>query len=182
MKSLIFLVPLLLLPACKEAYDRESIYCSIDTPINGVVLPTTQDFSVGGWAFDELSDSSPEHVRVQFTSANGQVSKTFEASRSNKRPDVVKAFNKLGAEMSGFNLNVPANSLVPGKYKVVILQDMPKYAVTCDKNYIYEVVEKVIPVQLPVAPSAAVNAPSQSPVAPAKKSHIRQKKAEHSKE
>jgi hypothetical protein len=191
MKKIIYLIPLFLLAACAEeasdptaktqidAKDKPvntSIYCSIDAPAKGIQLPLTQDIAVGGWAFDERSETSPENIVVQFISANGQVFKSFDAKRGAKRPDVVKAVKHPGAEMSGFGVVIPAKSLLPGKYNIVLLQTMPEYTVTCTNNFIYEIIETVVPVQAPPATIAPLNTVAQPPIVlPAIKPAIKKK-------
>ena len=182
---------LFLLTACEDVNNtqaniaEDSTFCAIDTIKNGAVITTAEQIYVAGWAFDELSDSTPEHVHVKFTSTNEQASKTFDAQRGAKRPDVVKAFNKPGVEMSGFDLMVPANTLATGKYKIVILQDTPKYNLSCDKGLDIEIIEQATPVQPPIVSSTTANeiaAPVVLPTATTKKSSAHQKKVDHSKE
>lgn len=141
MKPFIYLAPLLLLAACNKANPPiiTSGFCAIDQPIANATLSAAQNINMGGWAYDKQTGTSPEHVRIQFTSTDRQVSKTFDAKRGTKRPDVVKAFNAPGAEMSGFDLVVPANSLVPGKYEIVILQDLPNVTLFCGNGQVLQV-------------------------------------------
>jgi hypothetical protein len=170
-KKILYSITLFLLVACgEESVDptlkkqidvkdkpvNTTIYCSIDTPEKGKLMPVTQGFVVSGWAFDERSETSPESIALQFIGTDGQVFKSFDAKRGTKRPDVVKAFKQPGAEMSGFGVVIPANSLLPGKYKITLLQTMPEYMVTCTKDVIYEVIEAVTPI---TAPPAIVVAP-----------------------
>ena len=170
MKLYIYIATLLLLTACGEGANTEYVEsCYVDVPINGTKLPTEQDFSIAGWAYDNKTNTSPEHVRIQLNSADGQVSKTFEAARV-KRPDVVKAFNKPGVEMSGFNTTVPANSLIAGQYEIVMLQEMPERNLKCTKLLLIEVTGQIMPTQtpivdaVPVAITVAAPAPATSPI------------------
>lgn len=141
MKPFIYLAPLLLLAACGRTNSPIIISssCWIDQPIANATLPAAQNFNVGGWAFDKQSGALPEHVRIQFTSTNRQVSKTFDAKHGIKRPDVAQALNAPTAESSGFNLEVPANSLVPGNYEIVILQDLRNAILACSIGHILQV-------------------------------------------
>ena len=87
--------------------------------------------------------------------------------------------------MSGFDLMVPANTLATGKYKIVILQDTPKYNLSCDKGLDIEIIEQATPVQPPIVSSTTANeiaAPVVLPTATTKKSSAHQKKVDHSKE
>ena len=139
-----------LLTACGDGANTEYVQsCNIDAPTNGVKLSTAQDFGIVGWAYDNKTNTSPEHIRIQLNSVDGQVSKTFEATRVN-RPDVVKAFNTPGAEMSGYNAVVPANSLTAGQYEIVMLQDMPDRNLKCTKEMLVEVTGEVMPIQQPI--------------------------------
>ena len=139
----------LLLTACGDGANIEYVQsCNVDALINEAKLPTTQDFRVSGWAYDNKTSTSPEHIRVQLNSVDGQVSKIFEAIRV-KRPDVVKAFSTPGAEMSGFEAVVPANTLTAGQYEIVILQDMPDRNLKCTKEMLIEVTGPVMPIQQP---------------------------------
>lgn len=159
MKLYIYISALLLLTACGEGANTEYVEsCYVDVPINGTQLPTEQDFSIAGWAYDNKTNTSPEHIRIQLNSADGQVSKTFEAARV-KRPDVVKAFNKPGAEMSGYNAIVPANTLIAGQYEIVMLQEMPERNLKCTKPLLIEVTGQIMPAQPPIVDAVPVAIP-----------------------
>ena len=146
----------LLLTACGDGTNTEYVQsCNIDAPTNGVKLSTAQDFGIVGWAYDNKTNTSPEHIRIQLNSVDGQVSKTFEATRV-KRPDVVKAFNTPGAEMSGYNAVVPANSLTAGQYEIIMLQDMPDRNLKCTKEMLVEVTGEVMPIQQPIVKDVPV--------------------------
>jgi hypothetical protein len=155
-----------LLTACGEGANTEYVEsCNVDVPINGTQLPTEKAFSIAGWAYDNKTNTSPEHVRIQLNSAaDGQVSKTFEAARV-KRPDVVKAFNKPGAEMSGYNAVVPANSLIAGQYEIVILQEMPGRNLKCamPMPLLIEVTGQIMPAQPPIVDAVPVAIPVAAP-------------------
>ncbi len=159
MKSCIYIATLLLLTACGEGTNTEYVEsCNVDGPINGTQLPTEQDFSIAGWAYDNKTNTSPEHIRIQLNSTDGQVSKTFAATRL-KRPDVVKAFNKPGADMSGYNAVVPANSLIAGQYEIVILQEMPERNLKCTKPLLIEVTGQIMPTLTPAGDPVPVAIP-----------------------
>lgn len=138
MKPLVYLVPLFLLAACGSGNSPVIISgsCSIDQPATNATLPVTQNFNVSGWAFDLQSGILPEHFRIQFTSNDRKISKVFDVKHDIKRADVAKALNAPTAEASGFSLDVPANSLVPGNYDVVILQDLPDTLLACGTGHI----------------------------------------------
>jgi hypothetical protein len=145
-----------LLTACGDGANTEYVQsCNIDAPTNGAKLSTAQDFGIVGWAYDNKTKTSPEHIRIQLNSFDGQVSKTFEATRV-KRPDVVKAFNTPGAEMSGYNAVVPANSLTAGQYEIVMLQDMPDRNLKCTKEMLFEVTGQVISIQQPAGKAVPI--------------------------
>jgi hypothetical protein len=166
MKLYIYIATLFLLTACGEGANTEYVEsCNVDVPINGTKLPTEKAFSIAGWAYDNKTNTSPEHIRIQLNSADGQVSKTFEAARV-KRPDVVKAFNKPGVEMSGYNAIVPANTLIAGQYEIVMLQEMPERNLKCTKPLLIEVTGQIMPTQSPIidAVPVAIPAPAPSPI------------------
>jgi hypothetical protein len=163
MKKILYSILLLLLASCSEESGNPTSktqinvknnpvnttsYCAIDFP---KLMPVNQGFILRGWAFDKISASLPEHVEVQFISENGNVFKSFDTEHGAKRPNLSKIFNQPGAEMSGFLVAIPANSLIPGKYKITILQKMPEHSVTCTKNDTYEVIEAVTPTTTPLA-------------------------------
>ncbi len=141
MKKLIYLTPLLLLAACGGS--NTSIFisktCSIDQPIENAILPAEKSFNVSGWMFDKQSGALPDHVRIQFSSNNRQFIKTFDAKYGLKRMDVAQALNAPAAESSGFNLEVSANSLTPGSYEVVILQDVSNATLVCGSGHTIQV-------------------------------------------
>lgn len=133
MKPFIYLAPLLLLTACNGTKLPIVISnsCSIDQPILNASLPAGQNFKIGGWAYDKQSGVLPKQVRIQLTSTNREVSKTFEATFGLGRKDVAEALKAPNAELSGFILEVPAKSIAPGTYEIVILQDMPNAIWAC---------------------------------------------------
>ncbi len=138
MRLLIYLAPLLLLAACGQTNFPIIISgaCSIDQPMANATLSAAQSFNVSGWAFDMQSGVLPEHFRIQFTSTSRQVSKIFDVKHDIKRADVAKALNLPAAEASGFNLEVPANSLAPGNYAIVISQDLQDATLVCGTGHV----------------------------------------------
>ena len=165
MKLLIGLTASLLLSACGSGESVQMVEsCFIDAPVNNTKLPTSQDFKISGWAYDKQAASSPEQVSVQL---NGKESKTFVATRV-KRPDVVKAFNTPGAEMSGYDVTIPANSLDAGQYQVVIMQTTPERTLKCLKDYMLTVTGERVTVPAPVVLPVPTVAPAQPVVVPAK--------------
>ena len=123
----------------------------------------SESLHVFGWAYDGESMTSPAHVQIKLLSVNGLNTKTFDATRV-KRPDLVSALKNTSIEMAGVNLTVPPNTLAPGKYDIIILQDEPNYIVQCTKRFKFEVVEKLPPVQA----TFVISAPLQSPVTESK--------------
>lgn len=161
MKLIFGLAASLILTACGSGESVQVVEsCFIDAPVNNSKLPTGQDFKVSGWAYDKQASSSPEQVSVLL---NGKESKTFVATRV-KRPDVVKAFNTPGAEMSGYEVIVPANSLAAGQYQVVIVQTSPDRKLKCLKDYMLTVTGERISVPAPVVLPVPVSAPDVATV------------------
>ena len=153
-KVLISFTVLFLLSACDSGKSVQVIEsCAIDQPSNGGTLATNQAIVITGWAYDKQSASSPEQVSVQL---NGEGTHLFKAVRT-KRPDVVIAFNTPGAEMSGYQVVVPANTLVAGQYEVVILQDTPERTLRCSREHIVTVTGEIEPA--PVAVPAVIAPP-----------------------
>ena len=205
MKKLIVILASLLIVACDESSNTatkepttkaagvqtpaptntvfESKFCYIDTPKKGVASAI---INVVGWVFDERSGTAPDKVQVQFTTENGQLYKTFDAFRGTKRLDVVKAFNQPGAEMSGFGLSIPANTMAPGIYNVGILQNTATGTTSCHNGNKFEVVDNAAAVQPPVAAVTGTTPPAETKalvegaaaaVAPSKKTTSTKKKA-----
>jgi hypothetical protein len=181
MKLIISLIALLFMTACDEAQNtppsapvntpvvqkpnvpvkavRNSAACAIDLPKKAALVSAKESLRISGWAYDAETMTSPASVQVKLVSVNGLSTKILDATRF-KRPDLVESTKKSGVEMAGVDLTIPANTLVPGKYDVVILQDGPNYTVQCAKDYNFEVVEKLTPVQAPVVDSSGVQAPT----------------------
>ena len=85
--------------------------------------------------------------------------------------DVVKAFNTPGAEMSGYDVIVPANSLVAGSYDITIWQETPERKLKCVKNHMIEITGEIKPVTAIATPTQADSAapavtPKQSIASP----------------
>ena len=137
-KLSISFILLLFLSSCGSKVSEENVEsCFLDTPVNGSQVHLSQDFKIVGWAYDKNSLSSPEHVSVEL---NSNETKVFAAKRV-RRPDVVKSFNTPGAEMSGYEVVIPANSLVVGHYEITILQETPEHNLKCYPNHIIEIVD-----------------------------------------
>jgi hypothetical protein len=189
MKLILSLVALLFITACDEAQNtppsasvtaptntpvtskssetvkevRNSATCAMDMPKNAAQVSATESLRIAGWAYDAETMTSPESVKVKLVSVSEQNSKIIAATRT-KRPDLVVGTKNSGVEMAGVDLTIPANTLVPGKYDVVFLQDGPNYNVQCAKGYKIEVVDKLPPVQAPTATSEPVITPSVSKI------------------
>jgi hypothetical protein len=149
MKLLIGLTVALLLSACESGKNEDIVKaCFVDGPANGTQLSTNQDFKIVGWAYDKENASSPGTVSVELS---GEDIKTFVATRVS-RPDVVKAFNTPGAEMSGYEATVPANSLIAGQYEITIWQETPERKLKCVTSHMIEITGEIKPVAT-VAPS-----------------------------
>lgn len=201
MKKFIYIITLLFLTACDETQNtpstttvnaptntpvipkpnaegkavHNSATCAIDMPKNAALVSAKENLRIAGWAYDGETMTTPVTVQVNLVSVNELNNKILDATRS-KRPDLVESTKKNGVEMAGINLTIPANTLVPGKYNLVILQDGPNYTVQCAKGYNFEVVEKLPPVQAPVVNSEPVKAPT-SVTKPEVKSAVSKKKA-----
>ncbi len=142
-KLLISLTALLFLSACESGKNEQIIEsCFIDGPANGSQLSTNQDFKIMGWAYDKATATSPAQVSVELS---GENTKTFVATRVS-RMDVVKAFNTPGAEMSGYEAVVPANSLIAGSYDITIWQDTLEHKLKCVKNHMIEITGEIKPI------------------------------------
>ncbi|MBC7490506.1 MAG: hypothetical protein H7240_11615 [Glaciimonas sp.] len=139
MKKIIYLTSLLLLAACNEAPPIIITKpCALDQPIANSIRPAAEIMSVDGWVFDNQTVVQPERIRIQFTSTNLKFSKTFEAKQGIKRTDLVTAYSAPNAELSGFHLEVPGNSLAPGQYEIVILRDLANATLACSNSHIVQ--------------------------------------------
>ena len=155
-KLLIGLIALFFLSACESGKNEKIIEsCFVDGPANGAQLSTNQDFKIAGWAYDKATSTSPEQVSVELS---GEDTKTFVATRVS-RMDVVKAFNTPGAQMSGFEATVPANSLVAGSYDITIWQETPEHKLKCVKSHLIEITGEIKPVAAVAIPEPTVNTP-----------------------
>ena len=96
--------------------------CAIDTPQANVTLPSDQDFTVGGWAYDEKNKSIPDTLTLYLINEDTLKISTFPATRGTKRPDVAAAFKLPKLIGSGFNSFISKNSLTPGTYQFVLIQ------------------------------------------------------------
>jgi len=167
-KLLISLTALLFLSACESGKNEQIVdSCFVDVPANGAILSTNQDFKIAGWAYDKATATSPAQVSVELS---GEDTKTFVATRVS-RMDVVKAFNTPGAEMSGYDVIVPANSLVAGSYDITIWQETPERKLKCVKNHMIEITGEIKPVTAIATPTQADSAapavtPKQSIASP----------------
>lgn len=141
MKRAVCFVIFSLLVACEKIYPIvvSQNSCRVDTPILNAEISSSTELAVGGWAFDKQLGVVPESVKVQIVSNDRNVSKTFDAKRGFKRPDVARAFNLPAAESSGFNAVVPANTFSPGSYEVFILQDAPKATLVCGNSHVIKI-------------------------------------------
>ena len=136
MKKIIYLLFPFLLAACNGAPPIIITKpCAIDQPIANSIHPATEIMAIYGWVFDKQTVIQPERIRIQFTSTNRKLSKTFEAKQGIKRTDLVLAYSEPNAELSGFHLELPANSLVPEEYEVVILRDLPNATLACSNSH-----------------------------------------------
>lgn len=136
MKQLVWFVMSFLLLACDNQDNMlyMSTACGVDAPAKNQEFLIEQAFTISGWAFDEFSENTPEHIRVKLTSTNGQVNLTLVGRRGIERPDIAQLFKKPDALMSGFIVPVSSNSLSPGKYKMVVEQTTKHYQLTCNPN------------------------------------------------
>ena len=149
-KLLISLTALLFLSACESGKNEQIVdSCFVDVPANGAILSTNQDFKIAGWAYDKATATSPAQVSVELS---GEDTKIFVATRVS-RMDVVKAFNTPGAEMSGYDVIVPANSLVAGSYDITIWQETPERKLKCVKNHMIEITGEIKPVTAIATPT-----------------------------
>ncbi len=167
-KLLISLTVLLFLSACESGKNEQIVdSCFIDGPANGSQLSTNQDFKIMGWAYDKATATSPEQISLELS---GEDTKKFVATRVS-RMDVVKAFNTPGAEMSGYEVTIPAKSLVAGSYDITIWQETPERKLKCVKNHMIEITGEIKPVTAIATPTQAVSAapavtPKQSIASP----------------
>jgi len=163
-KLLISLAVLFFLSACESGKNEQIIEsCFVDSPANGAQLSTNLDFKIAGWAYDKATATSPEQISLELS---GEDTKTFVATRVS-RMDVVKAFNAPGAEMSGYQVTIPANSLIAGSYDITIWQETPDRKLKCIKNHMIEITGEIKPITAVAAPAPAVNtAPAVTPKQP----------------
>lgn len=134
MKKIIVLSSILVLSACSNGEQNVFLTktCAIDAPINNSRQSVAKELNVVGWAFDSTNSDSITKVRLQFKSMEKAETKVFDAPFNIKRPDIATAFHNPKLETSGFSKFIPANSLVPGKYEITILQDRSK----CSTSYV----------------------------------------------
>lgn len=139
MKIFVCFAVVLIFLGCDKSNDQdnmlyESKSCGVDAPAKNQELLAEQAFTISGWAFDEFSENTPENIRVQLISSNGQLNVAIFGKRGIQRPDIAQIFKKPGVIMSGFIMQVSSNLLLPGKYKIVVEQNSKYYNLTCNPN------------------------------------------------
>ena len=121
-----------LLSACGSGESIQIVEsCNVDSPANNAELSSKQDFKIAGWAYDKKTATAPDKISLELY---GNENKIIIATRVS-RPDIVKAFNSSAIEMSGYDAIVPAYSISPGQYELVIVQETPEHKIKCVKGH-----------------------------------------------
>ena len=122
-----------------DKYISDSSACAIDGPAPNSKFSVNSPIAFSGWFYDDNENTVPEHVFIKLTTFDQQVVYQADAQRFN-RPDVAKAIH-AGLEMAGFNHTIPAKSLKPGNYLVVVTQETERIFEECNKQSIKLVID-----------------------------------------
>lgn len=96
--------------------------CSIDVPARNAEISVTEDFHIGGWAFDKTNNSPSDTLIIYFRNIKTNELTNINAQTGHKRPDVAKALNIQSIESSGFNAVMEKDKLAKGVYEIVLMQ------------------------------------------------------------
>jgi hypothetical protein len=117
-----------------SAYPKNG-QCSIDLPAKNAELSASEDFHIGGWAFNKTDNSTADTLTIYFKNIKTNELTSINAQTGHKRPDVVKAFSIPSIENSGFDAVMEKDNLVAGTYEVVLLQaNKDTGAIICDSE------------------------------------------------
>lgn len=95
--------------------------CTIDIPGKNATVDGKSDFHLGGWAFNKGDQSASGGVVVYFVNEETGELITRTATRA-PREDVVATFKQENLLNSGFNAVIAQNTLLPGKYRIELIQ------------------------------------------------------------
>lgn len=117
-----------------SAYPKNGL-CAIDVPANNTQIPATEDFHIGGWAFDKSTNSNADALTIYFKNTKTNELISIAAKTGHNRPDVAKALNIPSIENSGFNAVMEKGKLAEGTYEVVLMQISKNTgAIICDNE------------------------------------------------
>lgn len=107
--------------------------CSIDIPANNTQLSATEDFQIGGWAFDKTTNSTTDALTIYFKNTKTNELISVAAKIGHNRPDVAKALNIPSIENSGFNAVIEKGKLIKGDYEIILIQkNKNRISVSCE--------------------------------------------------
>lgn len=117
-----------------SAYPKNGL-CAIDVPANNTQLSATEDFHIGGWAFDKSTNSTTDALTIYFKNTKTNELISIAAKTGHNRPDVAKALSIPSIENSGFNAVMEKGKLTEGTYEVVLMQVSKNTgAIICDNE------------------------------------------------
>lgn len=93
-----------------SAYPKNGL-CAIDVPANNTQLSATEDFHIGGWAFDKSTSSTTDPLTIYFKNTKTNELISIAAKTGHNRPDVAKALSIPSIENSGFNAVIKKGNL-----------------------------------------------------------------------
>lgn len=123
-----------------------SVYSVSSCAIDRLIATTAQEWSVQpekvvlrGWAYDNITKSVPEVVRVQLASADGTIVKLSHVALRYQRDDVASYLNDTRFLYAGFEAVLDANQLAKGSYRLSIAQYTKKSQMVCETNRVLQV-------------------------------------------
>jgi len=117
-----------------SAYPKNG-QCSIDVPAKNTVLPMSEDFHIGGWAFNKVNNTTSDSLTIYFRNIKTNELVSIPAKTGHKRPDVAKALGNTALENSGFNALMEKDKLPQGDYEIILIQaDLKAGVIACENE------------------------------------------------
>jgi hypothetical protein len=109
-----------------DALLDNSYIGSLDQPVSGSTVASTQSVVVSGWVVDRTADGwgGIDNLHV-YDGLAGQGTFLGQASFAQSRPDVAQALGNPFWSNSGFVLTLPAGSLGPGGHTLTVYAHTP---------------------------------------------------------
>ena len=126
--------------------SQRSVHSVSSCAIDRLIATTAQEWSVQpekvvlrGWAFDSISKTVPEVVKVQLASADGTIVKLSHVATRYQRDEVASYYNDTRFLHAGFEAVLDANRLAKGSYRLSIAQYTKTSQMVCETNRVLQV-------------------------------------------